>query len=246
MKQFLIILLLLCSIGVFSQDVIVKKNGSTIVCRVIEVTSLDITYRKWNDLNGSNYVMNRADASVINYESGNKKILLEPDEEEGSSTENRSKTYIPKCGLKIFIEDGYTYGMGSYDDRISFITTVGFQFNPYIFIGVGSMENYFVSSKLYGIPIFADMRLNLIKTSVSPLLDVKVGHSIADVKGFFFAPSVGCRFGFYTNSAVVVCIGYELQRTNSFNTIAYSLNKNKVLQSRETVKGFTVKVGFDF
>ena len=63
---------LLCSASVFAQDVIVKKDGSTIVCRVVEVTATEITYKKWSDLNGSNYVMDKSLASAINYESGKK------------------------------------------------------------------------------------------------------------------------------------------------------------------------------
>lgn len=72
MKQLLVLLCLLCSASVFAQDVIVKNDGTTIVCRVVELTSSEITYKKWSDLNGSNYVMNRADASAINYENGKK------------------------------------------------------------------------------------------------------------------------------------------------------------------------------
>lgn len=77
MKQLFVMLLLLCSAVANAQDVIVKKDGSTIVCRVVELTSTEITYKKWNDLNGSNYVMNRADASVINYQNGKKVNLSE-------------------------------------------------------------------------------------------------------------------------------------------------------------------------
>lgn len=77
MKQLLVFLLLLCSASISAQDVIVKKDGSTIVCRVVELTDSEITYKKWSDLNGSNYVMNRADASAINYESGKKVNLSE-------------------------------------------------------------------------------------------------------------------------------------------------------------------------
>lgn len=72
MKQLLVFLFLLCSASVFAQDVIVKKDGSTIVCRVVELTSSEITYKKWTDLNGSNYVMSRSDASSISYENGKK------------------------------------------------------------------------------------------------------------------------------------------------------------------------------
>ena len=77
MKQLLVFLFLLCAVGVSAQDVIVKKDGSTIVCRVVELTSTEITYKKWSDLNGSNYVMNRSDASAINYQDGKKVNLSE-------------------------------------------------------------------------------------------------------------------------------------------------------------------------
>jgi len=43
MKQLFVMLLLLCSAVANAQDVIVKKDGSTIVCRVVELTSTEIT-----------------------------------------------------------------------------------------------------------------------------------------------------------------------------------------------------------
>ena len=70
MKQLLVFLFLLCSVSVSAQDVIVKKDGSTVVCRVVEVTATEITYKKWGNLNGSNYVMDKSLASAINYEGG--------------------------------------------------------------------------------------------------------------------------------------------------------------------------------
>lgn len=72
MKQLLVFLLLLCSASVSAQDVIVKKDGSTVVCRVVELTESEIVYKKWSDLNGSNYVMERSAASAINYQNGKK------------------------------------------------------------------------------------------------------------------------------------------------------------------------------
>lgn len=77
MKQLLVMLVLLCSAVVNAQDVIVKKDGSTIVCRVVNLTDSEIIYKKWSDLNGSNYVMERSAASAINYQNGKKVNLSE-------------------------------------------------------------------------------------------------------------------------------------------------------------------------
>ena len=77
MKQLLTILLFLCSIGVFAQDVIVKKDGSTVVCRVVEVKASEITYKLWSDLKGSSYIIDKSLVSAINYESGKKEAFGE-------------------------------------------------------------------------------------------------------------------------------------------------------------------------
>lgn len=72
MKKILFLFLLMCSVSASAQDVIVKKDGSTIVCRIVEVTQTEVIYKKWTDLQGSNYVMERANVSAINYEDGKK------------------------------------------------------------------------------------------------------------------------------------------------------------------------------
>lgn len=77
MKQLFLVLLLLCTVSVSAQDVIVKKDGSTIVCRVVELTESEIVYKKWGNLNGSSYVMERSAASAINYQNGKKVNLSE-------------------------------------------------------------------------------------------------------------------------------------------------------------------------
>lgn len=75
MKQLLFFLMLFCATSAVAQDVIVKKDGGTIVCRIVEVNSSEIVYKKWSDLNGANYVMDRSVASAINYETGKKDSL---------------------------------------------------------------------------------------------------------------------------------------------------------------------------
>lgn len=82
MKKILLCLLLLCSIAASAQDVIVKRDGTAIVCRIVNVSSLEIVYKAWTDLQGPNLVMNVADASYLTYENGEKKVF-----ENASSTQ---------------------------------------------------------------------------------------------------------------------------------------------------------------
>ena len=146
--------------------------------------------------------------------------------------EINEKYHGPKTGIKGFIESGYTIGVGkNHEGRISLLATVGYQFNPYLFIGFGSGENYFHDSKHYGIPIYGAIRANLLKTWVTPYIDAKIGTSIADVKGFFFRPSIGCRFGAQNNTAFTLSIGYEYQ---------------DLRDSDVSLGGIAIKAGFDF
>ena len=77
MKKLLFLLMLLCPMIASAQDVIVKKDGSMVVCRVEKVSETDVTYKLWSDLKGSSYVMDKSLVSAINYESGKKETFSE-------------------------------------------------------------------------------------------------------------------------------------------------------------------------
>ena len=79
MKKVLALLFLLCAVNVSAQDVIVKKDGATIICRVVDLNASEVIYKKWSDLNGVNYVIDRSLVASINYESGKKDNLSEAD-----------------------------------------------------------------------------------------------------------------------------------------------------------------------
>ncbi len=109
MKPLLISLLFLCSISASAQDVIVKKDGSTIVCRVLEIGHTDITYKNWSELNGSNYIMDQSLVSCINFENGKKETF--------SITENMFKPGNQNDGEQQYNDrallaiDNETYGI---------------------------------------------------------------------------------------------------------------------------------------
>ena len=147
----------------------------------------------------------------------------------------------PKAGLKGFLEVGWVAGENLYSEvPVSFIATVGYQFNHQLFVGIGSGENAFTNSGLYSIPLYGDVRVNFLNNSISPFFDVRTGYAIADIKGFYFSPSLGCRFGSSINTAFTISMGYELQKVKSATVLTNGY------KSAETIGGFTVRFGFDF
>lgn len=55
-----------------AQDVIVKKDGSTILSKVLEVNAQDIKYKKFSNPDGPTYTISTSDLISINYENGEK------------------------------------------------------------------------------------------------------------------------------------------------------------------------------
>ena len=71
MKKLLVFLMTLLAVfTAVAQDVIIRKDNSTILCRIVEVHDDEVVYLKWSDLNGPCYVMDRSIISNINYQDG--------------------------------------------------------------------------------------------------------------------------------------------------------------------------------
>ena len=76
MKKTISILLFLCvSLVGMAQDVIVKKDGSTILAKVLEVTSTEVKYKKHTNLEGPTYTVSKTEIQSINYENGEKDVF---------------------------------------------------------------------------------------------------------------------------------------------------------------------------
>lgn len=71
--KHLFLLIAACSATVAqAQDVIVKRDGSTILTKVLEVNQADIKYKKFSNQQGPTYTINKSEVMAINYESGDK------------------------------------------------------------------------------------------------------------------------------------------------------------------------------
>ncbi|MGM9833916.1 MAG: hypothetical protein ACI31A_09570, partial [Candidatus Limisoma sp.] len=72
-KQIVLSLLLsFAVINISAQDVVVKKDGSTILAKVIEVNPDNIKYKKFSNQDGPTYTINLCDVMAVNYENGDK------------------------------------------------------------------------------------------------------------------------------------------------------------------------------
>ena len=84
MKKLFFLLLLMSAIHVNAQDVIVMKDGSTIVSKILEITANEVKYKKFTNLEGPTYTVLKSEVKVINYANGEKETF------EGNSIVNES------------------------------------------------------------------------------------------------------------------------------------------------------------
>lgn len=75
MKKVISIALSLAALNIAAQDVVVKKDGSTILAKVLEVNQDNIKYKKFSNQNGPTYTINLSDIMSVNYENGDKDLF---------------------------------------------------------------------------------------------------------------------------------------------------------------------------
>ena len=75
MKRLLLLCVACCVATAYAQDVVVKRDGSTILAKVLEVNQTDIKYKKYSNQQGPTYTINKSDVMAINYEGGEKDVF---------------------------------------------------------------------------------------------------------------------------------------------------------------------------
>jgi hypothetical protein len=76
-KSMLIFTLYLGSNVAYSQDVITKKTSEDIQAKVIEVTTSEVKYKKFDNQTGPTFTILKADILMIRYENGSKDVFNE-------------------------------------------------------------------------------------------------------------------------------------------------------------------------
>jgi hypothetical protein len=93
----------------FSQDVLTKKSGDDILAKVLEVTSTEVKYKKFDNQSGPIFTILKSELLMVRYENGTKDLFNET-----KKTEN-----IVPMGRDLFREgqaDASKYYKGLFPD----------------------------------------------------------------------------------------------------------------------------------
>lgn len=101
MKKLLVVFCLLLGAFLYSnaQDFITTKDGTDIMAKIIEVSSTEVKYKKYNNPDGPTFVLKKSDILIILYEDGEKEVM--------KSSDYSTYGYTPNTTGKVY--DGMQY-----------------------------------------------------------------------------------------------------------------------------------------
>lgn len=239
---FLIVLCLCCMTNLAqAQDIIYLKNGSIIKGSIVEHVPNSMVKIETSDGYVHKFAIDEVDRMVF--------TPVINSYQNSSSIFGLKNDYLKK-GFRGFIEfgvdvqvDDETYD--SYNGFISLPITVGYQVNPYLFVGGGMAPgitsngryrydyyDYYYDDYYYDryrrgrfdshfvMPIYGALRFDFINARVSPFLDLRAGYGVTDYsRGAYVSFAVGCRVRRFNFS-----MGYTYQNRedyDKFNHVAF-------------------------
>jgi len=165
MKSFgvfsFIFLLGICS--AFAQDIIILKDGSMIESKVVEVSTSEIRYKRFDHLEGPTIVITSDKVLSIKYQNGTYEIINADTKNEQKNTQTGAKTtalptdkfifainYNPGCFIPSSPAAGpsicFEFGKGNFNCEVNFL----FPLYYYSGFGVLTTFNYFWHNRIGG------------------------------------------------------------------------------------------------
>lgn len=209
------------------QEVVYLKNGNIIRGTVVE------------QIIGQSLKIQTADGSIFVYRIDEVEKIMK----ENATQAKRTVSSVPMndiTGYRGFVDIGYTEGLrDSGANRLELTTSHGYQFNPYFFTGMGIGVHYYMSMwrddiNVPFIPLFLDLRGNLMKGPIVPFVGMKLGYTLIIDDGIlgsgvYIAPSAGVKYVLSESLALNMSLGYSMQIDEGSN-----------------IGGFSIKMGIEF
>ncbi|MBQ3657064.1 MAG: hypothetical protein II956_09530 [Bacteroidales bacterium] len=158
------------------------------------------------------------DVEIISSPSEDKKYVYpdvdfeiqKPSEAVKTKRKNPLLSPILTRGWRLFAEFGLQKAVNDYTcDVIDFSCSLGWQFIPQFYAGMGVAEQAYADYWYFGtystepnfalvLPLFFDFRYDCLKKKVTPFIECRIGYAATDdeynnYSGFYYSPSAGLR-----------------------------------------------------
>ena len=143
----------------------------------------------------------------------------------------------PQHGFRAMVDAGYGFFIGDRQlhtdvrdhEHAEVNAVAGYQLLPCLFVGGGAGFHRFTNRKYNVYPVFADVRVDMLRNSITPFVDLRFGkifgHYAATTATFgaLFSPALGCRFGISQRVALNIQIAMSFYHVNSLHNTLHSL-----------------------
>ena len=183
------------------QDIVYLKSGSSVKGVIIEQTP-EVSLK-----------LQTSEGLVLTFQMGEVfKIVKDEPDELSTPTNTASKKLERGGGYRGFFDFAGAFpvsfnGYGTY----SFQMAVGYQINPYFFLGAGLSVDLFFDEGVFSVPIYGDFRVNFLNKPITPFFDTRIGYSVYGGKGLYVNPNLGVSFGLNNRTALTFSVGYTKQ-----------------------------------
>lgn len=216
MKKKIVVLVLALTSAVFSvsaRDILSLKNGSVIKGELVEATGEQV---KFKTADGSLWVYGMSEViSVTKEKQAEETVAEETEAAPKKKKEFSKKGYRTQIEQTLEIGEFVTFG---YD------AIFGYQFNSHLQLGGGIGLRAFsdeVRGDGFGVPLYADFKVNFLKTKVTPFFDLKAGSLITSDPTFYFSPSVGVKIHFSKARALSISTGVAWAECDYYDYYGY-------------------------
>ena len=159
------------------------------------------------------------------------------------------------------IEGGYSiHAAGTIEgDWVEINTIHGYQATSNIFVGAGLGFHFmpeFRTGNISGyplwkrdsqmeVPLFAVLKLIALKKKVSPLIDLRLGHNLANGSGMFGSLGAGFRFSLKNNRSIGLVAAYTIHRLKAQRLDVVS-SYLYYKESEENQEAISLRIGYEF
>jgi len=144
----------------------------------------------------------------------------------GASNSNTSSIFSLK--YRGIVEIGLASGLEQHGLNFVKLNVInGVQFNPYIYLGFGAGIRIFTDSGTPVVPLFGDIRFNLLNKKVTPYIGCSIGYSfnidygLVGI-GLMANPSFGVSYKVSPKASIHFGLGYEYQKQTASAYLTYN------------------------
>ena len=83
----------------YAQDLITTNDGTDITAKILEITPTEVKYKKYDNLNGPTYTMNKSEILIVRFENGENEVF--------KHFESETSGYKPNTAYEVY--PGMTY-----------------------------------------------------------------------------------------------------------------------------------------